>query len=121
MSCSRMGNQRLLYSSRSIRAEHIVHCRLLPTYTVAAFIKKLSRMALTAPPHGAMLVIELVINLLVRHDTCRNLAHRDTPSDLHSDPYKPDESDMSKCGAMSSSLWEIKVCLTNLAWLLCYM
>jgi len=81
---------------------------LLPTFTVAAFIKKLSRMALTAPPQGAMLVIELIINLLVRHDTCRGLAHRDTDCDLQTDPYNADETDMSKCRAMQSSLWEIK-------------
>lgn len=83
--------------------------RLLPMYMVTAFIKKLSRMALTAPPYGVLLIIELVINLLVRHNTCRALVHRDTPCDLTSDPYLPEERDLQKCKASESSLWEIKV------------
>ena len=66
-------------------------------------------MALTAPPNGALLIIELVINLLVRHDTCRSLVHKDVPCDLDADPYLPDETDISKCKATESSLWEIKV------------
>lgn len=66
-------------------------------------------MALNAPPQGAMLSIDLIINLLIRHDTCRTLAHRDTPCDLQSDPYLPEEIEMSKCRAIDSSLWEIKV------------
>jgi len=54
--------------------------RLLPTYITAAFIKKLARMALTAPPSAALLVIEFIINLLIRHNTCRFLIHRDCQS-----------------------------------------
>ncbi|XP_067935790.1 nucleolar complex protein 4 homolog [Watersipora subatra] len=81
---------------------------LLPTTTIAAFIKKLSRMALTAPPHGILLILELVTNLLVRHDTCRTLVHRDTSCSFDTDPYIPDESDINKCNAVDSSLWEIK-------------
>lgn len=76
---------------------------------IAAFIKKLSRMALTAPVSGTLLVIELIINLLVRHDTCRALVHREQPCSLESDPYDPDETDISRCHATESSLWEIKV------------
>lgn len=66
-------------------------------------------MALSAPPHGAMLIIELIINLLVQHDMCRTLIHRDTPCDITSDPYLPLQIDISKCKALESSLWEIKV------------
>lgn len=67
-------------------------------------------MALTAPPSSALLIIELIFNLLVRHNTCRTLAHRDSPCDLEGDPYLPDEPDIGMCRATESSLWEIKVC-----------
>lgn len=85
--------------------------RLLPTYITAAFIKKLARMALTAPPSAALLVIEFIINLLIRHNTCRFLIHRDTCCDEQTDPFLPLQADLSKCRAAESSLWEIKVSL----------
>ena len=48
----------------------------LPAYLVAAFAKRLSRLALTAPPSGAMLVIPFVCNLIKRHPSCQVLIHR---------------------------------------------
>ena len=48
----------------------------LPAYLVAAFVKRLSRLALTAPPSGAMLAIFFVCNLIKRHPSVQVLIHR---------------------------------------------
>eukprot|EP00899_Mesostigma_viride_P000648 jgi/Mesvir1/10584/Mv21799-RA.1 len=48
----------------------------LPAYVVASFAKRLSRLALTAPPAGATLAIAFVHNLLRRHPACGVLVHR---------------------------------------------
>lgn len=47
----------------------------LPAYLVAAFVKRLSRLALTAPPSGAMLAIPFVCNLIKRHPSVQVLIH----------------------------------------------
>ncbi|XP_070572061.1 nucleolar complex protein 4 homolog B-like [Ptychodera flava] len=81
----------------------------IPSYLVAAFAKKLSRLALTAPPTGILLVIPLVCNLIKRHPNVALLINRpDGPTDITTDPYNVEEPDLSKCGAMDSSLWELK-------------
>ena len=48
----------------------------LPAYLVAAFVKRLSRLALSAPPTGAMLVIPFVCNLIKRHPSVQVLINR---------------------------------------------
>lgn len=48
----------------------------LPAYLVAAFVKRLSRLTLTAPPSGAMLAIPFVCNLIKRHPSVQVLIHR---------------------------------------------
>ena len=48
----------------------------LPSYLVAAFVKRLSRLALTAPPSGAMLAIPFVCNLIRRHPSVQVLIHQ---------------------------------------------
>uniref|UniRef100_A0A8C6XWD1 Nucleolar complex associated 4 homolog n=1 Tax=Naja naja TaxID=35670 RepID=A0A8C6XWD1_NAJNA len=48
----------------------------LPAYLVAAFAKRLSRLALTAPPDGLLIVIPFICNLLRRHPACLVLIHR---------------------------------------------
>ncbi|XP_064612394.1 nucleolar complex protein 4 homolog [Liolophura sinensis] len=81
----------------------------LPAYLVAAFAKKLSRISLTAPPHGLKLSIPFVYNLLTRHPSCRPMLHRPGgPSDVTADPFDAAEPDPAKCKAMESSLWEIQ-------------
>ncbi|KAL8561070.1 hypothetical protein ACOMHN_031014 [Nucella lapillus] len=79
----------------------------LPAYLVAAFIKRLSRLALTAPPAGARLCVVFVQNLLVRHPSCSMLVHRPDHT-CHTDPYLPEQGDPAVAAAMDSSLWEIK-------------
>lgn len=48
----------------------------IPAYFAAAFAKKLSRLALSAPPSGALVVIALIHNLLRRHPSINHLVHR---------------------------------------------
>ena len=48
----------------------------LPAYLVAAFIKRLSRLALKAPPSGIALILTFVGNLIRRHPSCKILIHR---------------------------------------------
>ena len=49
----------------------------LPAYLAAAFIKRLARLALRAPPAGAMACVAFVHNLLRRHPGCAVLVHRE--------------------------------------------
>jgi U3 small nucleolar RNA-associated protein 19 len=48
----------------------------LPAYLLAAFSKRLARLALTASPSGAALGCALVYNLMLQHPTARVLVHR---------------------------------------------
>lgn len=50
--------------------------RHLPAYLVAAFTKRLARLALTAPPEALLTVLPFICNLLRRHPACRVLVHR---------------------------------------------
>ncbi|GAA6097477.1 nucleolar complex protein 4 homolog [Tachysurus ichikawai] len=81
----------------------------LPVYLVAAFIKRLSRLALTAPPTGLLIVLPFICNLIRRHPSCRVLIHRPSAAEeMCTDPYVMEEEDPAKCYALESSLWEIK-------------
>jgi U3 small nucleolar RNA-associated protein 19 len=90
----------------------------LPGYLAAAFVKRLARLALTAPPAGAMTCIAFVHNLLRRHPGCSVLVHRGGAGGgggadagqavfFESDPFLENERDPSKCKALESSLWEM--------------
>uniref|UniRef100_A0A2N9FTS2 CCAAT-binding factor domain-containing protein n=1 Tax=Fagus sylvatica TaxID=28930 RepID=A0A2N9FTS2_FAGSY len=50
---------------------------LLPAYLAAAFAKRLSRLSLSVPPSGALVIIALIHNLLRRHPSINCLVHRD--------------------------------------------
>ncbi|KAG6403673.1 hypothetical protein SASPL_135901 [Salvia splendens] len=95
---------------------------LLPAYLAAAFCKKLSRLALFAPPSGALVIIVLVHNLLQRHPSINFLVHRILRKKKNStdgankdlfeekpgmDHFKNEENDPKNTNAMRSSLWEI--------------
>lgn len=80
----------------------------LPTYIVAAFIKRLCRLALIAPLTFQEPLLSLIRNLTTRHEGVRPLLHREEPKVLDNDPYDEKEDDMQKCGAVESSLWEIQ-------------
>ncbi|KAK7474423.1 hypothetical protein BaRGS_00034306 [Batillaria attramentaria] len=80
----------------------------LPSYLVASFIKRISRLSLSAPPAGARLCVAFVLNLFVRHPNCSVLIHRTDSAQVNSDPFLDDEPDPAKTRAMESSLWEMK-------------
>ncbi|KAM6403810.1 nucleolar complex protein 4 homolog [Rhynochetos jubatus] len=81
----------------------------LPAYLVAAFIKRLSRLALTAPPEALLMVIPFICNLFRRHPVCKVLVHRPNgPEDMSEDPYVMEEEEPSESRALESSLWEIQ-------------
>uniref|UniRef100_A0AAR2LQG9 CCAAT-binding factor domain-containing protein n=1 Tax=Pygocentrus nattereri TaxID=42514 RepID=A0AAR2LQG9_PYGNA len=70
----------------------------LPVYLVAAFVKRLSRLALTAPPTGLLIVLPFICNLIRRHPSCRVLIHRPSAADgmtLQSH-YHPDVAKAAK-------------------------
>lgn len=51
--------------------------RSIPAVSVAAFIKKMARIAMQAPPHAALVLVAMMYNLLVRHPSCQVLLHRE--------------------------------------------
>ncbi|XP_050290202.1 protein NUCLEOLAR COMPLEX ASSOCIATED 4-like [Quercus robur] len=49
---------------------------LLPAYLAAAFAKKLSRLSLSVPASGSLVIIALIHNLLRRHPSINCLVHQ---------------------------------------------
>ncbi|KAF5768630.1 putative nucleolar complex protein [Helianthus annuus] len=89
---------------------------LLPAYLAASFAKKLSRLALTIPPSGNLVVIALIHNLLRRHPSINCLVHQEekdqtAKNDMSANPgidhFKNEETDLTKTNALRSCLWEI--------------
>ncbi|KAM7482815.1 hypothetical protein LguiB_007398 [Lonicera macranthoides] len=109
---------------------------LLPAYLAASYAKKLSRLALSVPPSGALVITALIHNLLRRHPSINCLVHREDIDETAKsnsreekelgnntedsctgidtarkepgvDLFKNEESDPMKTKALRSSLWEI--------------
>lgn len=80
----------------------------LPETLVAAFAKRLARLALIAPPLDATIICMFVGNLILRHPGLKTLIHSSNSTHSTADPYIMDESDPVKSNAINSSLWEIK-------------
>lgn len=88
----------------------------LPAYLVAAFAKRMARLALFAPVADIIILLILIRNLMLRHPSSRVLIHRNravltltaTAEDEQAcrDPFVEEEEDPSKCEALHSSLWE---------------
>ena len=112
------------YRARFFRlADEFLKSPALPGYLVAAFIKRLARLCLRAPPAGCHVAVRFIYNLLKRHPSCKVLIHRERtasgedtaegavaapPAALAADPYIEDERDPAKCRALESSLWEVQ-------------
>ncbi|TKY56718.1 Nucleolar complex protein 4-like [Spatholobus suberectus] len=112
---------------------------LLPAYLAASFAKKLSRLLLSVPPSGALVITALIHNILRRHPSINCLVHREDDVDEGKGDHRTDEGmatnsdnaktgampcqksgidhfnsseiDPKKSGAMRSSLWEIDTIL----------
>ncbi|KAJ3145025.1 Nucleolar complex protein 4 [Irineochytrium annulatum] len=101
---------RVRYSSRFLRLlDLFLSSSYIPAYLIAAFLKRLSRLAVYAPPSGVGAIVSLVYNILKRHPACIVLIHRvEGGVTGENDPYDFSEKDPAKCRAMESSLWELQ-------------
>ncbi|KAG6007282.1 hypothetical protein E4U21_006200 [Claviceps maximensis] len=88
----------------------------LPAALVASFLKRLSRLALNAPPSAIAFVIPWMYNMLKRHPSCTFMLHRvitdpERKQEIRDhgfqDPFLADETDPMETEAMESCLWEI--------------
>lgn len=87
---------------------------LLPAQMVAAFIKRMARLALSSPPASIVIIIPFIYNLLKRHPTCMQLIHGSATSE-ENDSYNHLEDDPMKCNALQSSLWEMQTLQNHFA------
>jgi len=110
----------LLYSKHRSRFFRLLNTFMssthLPAALVASFIKRLSRLALDAPPAAIVAIVPWIYNLLKSHPTCTFMIHRvpRTTEELETleeegmdDPFDMDEADPTETGAIDSCLWEL--------------
>jgi U3 small nucleolar RNA-associated protein 19 len=84
----------------------------LPESLVAAFIKRLARLALIAPPQDIIIILYFIGNLIIRHQGLKRLIcdqNSDGSREIAEDPFVMDEADPNKSQALQSSLWEIQL------------
>lgn len=77
---------------------------------LASFIKRMSRLSLTAPPAAIVTMIPLTYNLLKKHPSLLTLIHRvpgGNEDSFSDDPFLAEESDPAMTRALESSLWEM--------------
>ncbi|KAI0532642.1 CBF-domain-containing protein [Xylaria digitata] len=83
----------------------------LPAALVASFIKRLSRLALHAPPAVIVYIVPYCYNLFKRHPFTTFMMHRVTKGDKEDgvveDPFIPDEEDPMTTHAIDSCVWEL--------------
>lgn len=79
----------------------------LPENLVAAFAKRLARLALVAPPQDITTIIYFIGNLILRHPGLKRMISHPIGDKIPSDPYVMDERDPVQSNALDSSLWEI--------------
>ena len=89
----------------------------LPATLVASFIKRLSRLALYAPPAGVVVVVPWVYNMFKRHPACTFMMHREIrdaelkqqiEEEGMEDPFDMDEPDPLLTDAIESNIWELE-------------
>lgn len=73
---------------------------------LASFIKRMSRLSLTAPPAAIVIIIPLTYNLIKKHPSLLSMIHR-VDGEQGTDPFDAEEPDPSKTRAIESSLWEL--------------
>lgn len=79
----------------------------LPEGLVAAFVKRLARLALIAPPQDIVIILRFIGNMFLRHPALKRLIFHPTGGEVSHDPYVMDERDPIKSNALDSSLWEV--------------
>ncbi|ENN70524.1 hypothetical protein YQE_12700, partial [Dendroctonus ponderosae] len=80
----------------------------LPEMLVAAFAKRLARLALLAPSEDIIIICHFVGNLILRHPGLKYLLHNGNGAITSLDPYIMEERDPLKSNAINSSLWELQ-------------
>lgn len=82
----------------------------LPETLVGAFVKRVARLALGAPPQDIIISLYFISNLLIRHKGLKRFLNDPAvpQSILPNDPYDMQELDPSKSRALQSSLWEVE-------------
>jgi len=104
-SCFRAANRRGFFELLDV----FLKSPALPAYLAGAFIKRMSRLAIHAPPAGAVLAVAYCHNLLRRHPGCGVMVHRENGGkSTDSDPFAADEPDPARCRALESSIWEME-------------
>lgn len=84
----------------------------LPETLVAAFVKRLARLALIAPPQDILIIVYFIGNLIIRHPGLKRLiCDKDCNEQIEiaQDPFIMEAADPNKSQALSSSLWEIQL------------
>ncbi|KAI1379391.1 CBF/Mak21 family-domain-containing protein [Hypoxylon crocopeplum] len=88
----------------------------LPAVLVASFIKRITRLCLSAPPAAIVVVIPWIYNLFKKHPLCTFMMHRvprtpeekdDLENEGMGDPFIADEEDPMETCAIDSCLWEV--------------
>ncbi|KAL9878299.1 nucleolar complex protein 4 homolog A [Glossina fuscipes] len=79
----------------------------LPEGLVAAFVKRLARLSIVAPPQDAVIILYFIGNLLMRHTGLKRLICAPNEVEVSRDPYVMEERQPVKANALESSLWEI--------------
>lgn len=94
----------LRYRARFFRLlDTFLRSPLLSAALIASFIKRLSRLALSAPPAGVIMVIPFIYNLFKRHPGAMVMLHRLEGGDA----YDPQEERVMHTKAIESSVWEL--------------
>jgi U3 small nucleolar RNA-associated protein 19 len=83
----------------------------LPETLIAAFAKRLARLALIAPPQDIIIILYFIGNLIIRHPGLKRLIcdPKRAGNEINDDPYLMDESDPNKSQALESELWEVQI------------
>ncbi|KAI9220496.1 CBF/Mak21 family-domain-containing protein [Blastocladiella britannica] len=99
------------YRSRFLRLFVIfMQSTHIPAYLVAAFLKRLARLCLHAPPAAVLAALPIMYNLIKRHPATFVLIHRDgldASAAAREDVFDMDATDPAKARALESSLWEL--------------
>ncbi|KZS98215.1 CBF-domain-containing protein [Sistotremastrum niveocremeum HHB9708] len=106
----------LKHRSRFFRlAELFLSSTHLPSTLLASFLKRLSRLSLSAPPAALVAIIPFTYNIMKRHPALMCLVHRrpsinestGLPENHYVDPFNPDETSPLLTNALDSCLWEL--------------
>lgn len=80
----------------------------LPETLVAAFIKRLSRLALVAPPQDILIILSFIENLFIRHPGLQCVMYKTDGNKIKPvDLFLQFEQTPKKTEAIRSSLWEV--------------